>query len=99
MPGMPSILEPDYIPNDGLVFKRSLLKSDQKEDQMAKAIRSGVIPAESDRYAMVEGNVYFPRIPTVKLTGNLDDLNLRSPVLSAIFAYKSYQERLSTRTE
>lgn len=31
MPGMPSTLIPNYIPNDGLIFKRWLLKSDQKE--------------------------------------------------------------------
>ncbi len=28
---MLSILRPNYIPNDGLIFKRSLLKNDQKE--------------------------------------------------------------------
>ncbi len=28
---------------------------------MAKAIWNGVIIAESDKYEMVEGNVYFPQ--------------------------------------
>lgn len=31
MLGMRFTLIPNYIPNDGLIFKRSLLKSDQKE--------------------------------------------------------------------
>ena len=31
MPGMPFILRPDYILNDDLIFKRSLLKSERKE--------------------------------------------------------------------